>query len=72
MPTFSELVRAIKFNWIQPDMVPSLTMRSDDPDFIDRLLTANAKFHRLMEDRRKEADEGKVSSLEKVREHLGG
>jgi len=49
-----------------------LPIRSDDPEFIDRLLTTNAGFRRLMEDRRKEADEGKVSSLESVREHLGG
>jgi hypothetical protein len=49
-----------------------LPIRSDDPDFIDRLLTTNAEFRQLMEDRRKEADEGKVSSLAAVREHLGG
>ena len=49
-----------------------LPIRSDDPDFIDRLLTKNAEFRQLMEARRKEADEGKVSSLENVREHLGG
>ena len=49
-----------------------LPIRSDDPDFIDRLLTTNAEFRRLMEDRRKEADGGKVSSLEKARERLGG
>ena len=49
-----------------------LPIRSDDFDFIDRLLTTNAEFRRLMEDRRKEADGGKVSSLESVRERLGG
>jgi hypothetical protein len=49
-----------------------LPIHSDDPGFIDRLLTTNAEFRRLMEDRRKEADEGKVSSLEAVRERLGG
>ena len=49
-----------------------LPIRCDDPDFVDRLLTTNAEFRRLMEDRRKEADGGKVSSLESVREHLGG
>jgi hypothetical protein len=49
-----------------------LPIRSDDPDFIDRLLTTNAEFRRLMEDRHREADGGKVSSLEKVREQLGG
>ena len=49
-----------------------LPIRCDDPDFIDRLLTTNVEFRRLMEDRRKEVDGGKVSSLEKVREHLDG
>lgn len=44
----------------------------DDPDFIDRLLITNANFLRLMEDRRKEADEGKVTSLETVRQQLDG
>ena len=47
-----------------------LPIRSDDPDLIDRLLTTNAEFRRLMEDRRKEADGGKVSSLKSVRERL--
>jgi hypothetical protein len=46
-----------------------LPIRSDDPEFIDRLLSTNADFRRLMEDRRKEADAGKVSSLEAVRKH---
>lgn len=49
-----------------------LPIRSDDPDFIDRLLATNADFRRLMEDRRKEVDAGKVASLETVRENLGG
>ena len=49
-----------------------LATRFDDPDFIDRLLTTNAEFRQLMEDRRKEAEGGIVSSLEKVREQLGG
>lgn len=48
-----------------------LPIRSDDSAFIDRLLTTNPEFRRLMEDRRKEAGGGKVSSLESVREHLG-
>jgi hypothetical protein len=47
-----------------------LPIRSDDPDFIDRLLTTNAEFRRLMESRRKEADEGEVSSLEAVRKRM--
>ncbi len=49
-----------------------LPIRSDDSDFIDRLLTTNAEFRQLMEDRRKEAVGEKVSSLESIREHLGG
>jgi hypothetical protein len=49
-----------------------LPIRSDDPDLVDRLLTTNAEFRRLMEDRRKEADGGKLSSLERVRERLDG
>jgi antitoxin (DNA-binding transcriptional repressor) of toxin-antitoxin stability system len=47
-----------------------LPIRSDEPDFIDRLLTKNPEFRRLMEDRRKEADEGKVASLDSVRKRL--
>jgi hypothetical protein len=48
-----------------------LPIRTDDPDFIDRLLTTNPEFRELMEIRRKEADEGRVSSLDSVRERLG-
>jgi hypothetical protein len=48
-----------------------LPIRSDDPDFIDRLLTTNRRFRELMENRRKEADEGKCSSLDSLRESLG-
>lgn len=48
-----------------------LPIRSDDPNFIDSLLTTNAEFRRLMEDRRKEADAGKTASLEDVRKRLG-
>jgi hypothetical protein len=47
-----------------------LPIRSDDPDFIDRLLTTNREFLELMKKRRSEADEGRVSSLESVREGL--
>jgi hypothetical protein len=47
-----------------------LPIRSDDPDFIDRLLTTNREFLELMKKRRKEADEGRVSPLESVREGL--
>jgi hypothetical protein len=48
-----------------------LPIRSDDPDFIDRLWTSNTEFRQLMEDRRKEAHEGQVTSLEEMRERLG-
>ena len=47
-----------------------LPIRSDDPDFIDRLLATNAEFRQLMENRRKEADEGKTSSLENIKKQL--
>lgn len=47
-----------------------LPIRSDDPDFIDRLLTTNREFRELMERRRKEVNEGQVSSLDSVRESL--
>jgi antitoxin (DNA-binding transcriptional repressor) of toxin-antitoxin stability system len=47
-----------------------LPIRSDDPDFIDRLLTTNREFLELMKKRRKEADEWRVSPLESVREGL--
>ena len=49
------------------EMLPIL---SDDPDFVDRLLAENDAFRHLMEDRRRQADGGKVSSLEAVRERL--
>jgi hypothetical protein len=48
-----------------------LPIRSDDPDFIDRLLTTNGEFRELMEQRRKEADDGRGSSLDSIRKQLG-
>jgi hypothetical protein len=48
-----------------------LPIRSDDPDFINRLLATNREFRELMEHRRREADDGRVSSLASVRERLG-
>jgi hypothetical protein len=42
-----------------------------DPDFIDHLLTTNREFRDLMETRRKEVDDGRISSLESVRDELG-
>jgi antitoxin (DNA-binding transcriptional repressor) of toxin-antitoxin stability system len=47
-----------------------LPIRSEDPDFLDRLLATNSGFRRLLEERRKEVAEGKVSSLEDVRQRL--
>lgn len=47
-------------------------IQSDDPDFIDRLLEENVDFRRLMEERHREADACKVSSLEEVRKRLAG
>ena len=47
-----------------------LPIRSDDPDFMDRLIEQNPAFRRLLEDRRRESDLGRVSPLEVVRERL--
>ncbi|MBI3468969.1 MAG: type II toxin-antitoxin system Phd/YefM family antitoxin [Planctomycetes bacterium] len=49
-----------------------LPIRSDDPDFIDRLIEENPAFRKLLEDRRRESDLGRVSPLEVVRERLEG
>ena len=49
-----------------------LPIRSDDPDFVDRLLEQNEAFRQLLEERRRESMSGKVSSLEAVRERLKG
>lgn len=43
-----------------------------DPNFIDRLLEENAEFRLLMEARKREADEGRVSDLEDIRARLLG
>jgi hypothetical protein len=50
----------------------SIPMPSDDLDFIDRLLESNPALRHLMEERRRECEEGRVSSLESVRERLAG
>jgi hypothetical protein len=42
----------------------------DDPDFIDCLLEQSEPFRRIGEDRRKESEARKVSSLEDVRKRL--
>jgi hypothetical protein len=43
----------------------------DDDDFIDRLIKGNEAFGQLLEESRREADLGRVSSLEEVRRRLG-
>jgi antitoxin (DNA-binding transcriptional repressor) of toxin-antitoxin stability system len=47
-----------------------LPIRSEDPDFVDRLLDQNEAFRQLLEERHRESASGKVSSLETVRERL--
>jgi len=49
-----------------------IPIRSDDPDFLERLLASNPAFQQLLEERRSESDSGKVSSLEEVRQRLNG
>lgn len=49
------------------EMVP---VRSDDPDFIDRLLESDPAFRELLENRHREKSAGKVSTIEEVRERL--
>jgi hypothetical protein len=49
-----------------------LPIRSGDPDFVDRLLEQNEDFRQLAEERHRERKTAKVSSLEAVRERLGG
>jgi hypothetical protein len=49
------------------ELVP---IHTDDPDFIDRLLEENESFRRLAEESRREADEGRVSTLADVRKRL--
>jgi antitoxin (DNA-binding transcriptional repressor) of toxin-antitoxin stability system len=49
-----------------------LPIRSDDPEFLERLAVANLAFRRLLEERRREAEDGKGSPLEEVRRRLEG
>jgi hypothetical protein len=56
------------------DGTPSFEMlpvRADDADFMDRLIEENEAFGQLLEESRREADRGQVSSLEDVRRRLG-
>jgi hypothetical protein len=43
---------------------------NEDPELIDRLLEHDEAFRRLAEQRRREADEGRVSTLADVRRRL--
>ena len=47
-----------------------LPVRSDDAEFIDRLIEENDAFRELLEKCRRESDLGRVSSLEEVRRRL--
>jgi antitoxin (DNA-binding transcriptional repressor) of toxin-antitoxin stability system len=47
-----------------------IPIRSEDPDFLERLAVANPAFRRLLEERCREAEAGEVSSLEDVRQRL--
>lgn len=49
------------------EMIP---IRSDDLEFIDRLLERNEDFRRLAEQRHNECVRGKASSLDAVRQRL--
>ena len=49
------------------ELVP---IHTGDPDFIDHLLEENEAFRRLAEESRREADEGRVSTLTEVRKRL--
>jgi antitoxin (DNA-binding transcriptional repressor) of toxin-antitoxin stability system len=42
----------------------------DDPDFMNRLLEHNPEFRRMLEERRREVEQGKVSTLAEVRARL--
>jgi hypothetical protein len=48
-------------------MVP---VRSDDPDFIDRLLESDPAFRTLVEERHREKTAGKTIPIEQVRRRL--
>ena len=47
-----------------------ILVRTEDPNFLDRLLESNREFRALAEERRKESDSCRVSSLEEVRQRL--
>ena len=47
-----------------------LPVRTDDADFVDRLIEENDAFRKLLEDRRRESDQGRVTPLEEIRRRL--
>ena len=49
---------------------PNEAKADDDPHFIGRVLEQDEAFRRLAEQRRREADEGCVSTLANVRSRL--
>jgi hypothetical protein len=49
------------------EMIP---IHTDDPEFIDRLLEEDEAFRRLAIERRREAEEGRASTLAEVRQRL--
>ena len=49
-----------------------LPIRPDDPGFLDDLLEHDPSFRDLVEERRREVQSGRVSSIESVRERLLG
>lgn len=48
-----------------------LPVRTEDADFLDRLIEENDAFRELLEQRRRESDLGHVCSLEEIRRRLG-
>ena len=49
-----------------------IPIKSDDPDFLDRLISTNDGFRNLLRERQEESAHGMVSSLEEVRKRLNG
>src|SRR5258708_20435900 len=43
--------------------------RSDDAEFVERLLEENDSFRKLLEERRSESDQGQVRALQDIRPH---
>ena len=44
-----------------------LPVRTDDPEFVDRLIEGNGSFRKFVEERHTESDRGQVISLEEIR-----